>query len=215
MVATERRLPKGPADSKLVRSLFYLADGMMAGAVLYFGVSNVFFLFSVLEPWMLAILLILLAVGTLHGWAWLSRARSQASRSETAQSQISNEWKETRRWRWVAVVAVPVAAILVSVTVLRWGWEFGWFLPESNLLMSGTLGFGLVLRLLVRAMITKEGGPMFLPGTHRGLLGFLVFVLGVIGVLAWGGVSTDVLLLVVVGIGGYGILYLLAAAGVD
>lgn len=214
-MATERRLSTGPADSHLVRILFYLADGMMAGAVLYVGVSTVFFLFSGLELWMIAILLIFLAIGALHGWAWLSSARSQARRSDTAHSQITNEWKETRRWSWVAVVALPVAVILVSVTILRWGWKFGWFLPESDLLVVGTLGFGLVLRLLVRYTITREGGPTFLPGTHRGLVGFFVFLLGVVGVLAWGGVSTDVLLLVVIGIGGYGILYLLAAAGVD
>ena len=214
MVATERRLSKGPADSQLVRSLFYLADGMMAGAVLYYGVSNVFFLFSGLELWMIAILLIFLAIATLHGWAWLMGARSHVSRSETAQSRISREWKETRRWNWVAVVALPVATVLVSVTVLRWGWEFGWFLPESNLLMVGSLGFGLVLRLLVRQIIAREDGPVFLPGTHRGVAGFLVLLLGLVAVLAWGGVSMDVLLLVVVAIGGYGLLYVLAAAGV-
>lgn len=184
MASTERRLSTGPTDSRLVRILFYLADGMMAGAMLYFGVSTVFFLFSGLELWMVAILLIFIAIGTLHGWAWLLSARSQARRSDTVHSQISNEWKETRRWRWVAVVALPIAAILVSVTILRWGWEFGWFLPESNLLMVGTLGFGLVLQQLVRYMITREGGQISLPGTHRGLVGFLVFLLGLVGVLA-------------------------------
>lgn len=215
MVSTERRLSTGPADSRLVRILFYLADGMMAGAVLYVGVSTVFFLFSGLELWMIAILLVFLAIGALHGWAWLLSVRSQARRSDTAHSQISSEWKETRRWSWVAVVALPVTVILVSVTIHRWRWKFGWFLPESNLLVVGTLGFGLVLRLLGRYVLTREGGPTFLPGTHRGLVGFFVFLLGLVGVLAWGGVSTDVLLLVVVGIGGYGVLYLLAATGVD
>lgn len=215
MVSTERRRSTGPADSRLVRILFYLADGVMAGAVLYVGISTVFFLFSGLELWMITILLVFVAIGTLHGWAWLSSARSRARRSDSAHSRISNEWKETRRWSLVAVVALPVAVILVGVTVLRWGWRFGWFLPETDLLVVGTLGFGLVLRLLVRHVLTREAGPTFRPGTHRGLVGFFLFLLGVVGVLAWGGVSTDVLLLVVVGIGGYGVLYLLAAAGVD
>lgn len=212
---TEGRLSSGPADSRFIRILFYLGDGLMLGAVLYFGISQVFFLFSGLKPWMIAILLIFLVIGILNGWTRLMSARSHSSRSETAQSRLSEEWKETRHWIWVVVVALPVAAVLVSVTVLRWGWEFGWFLPQSNLLMVGTLGFGLVLRLLVRQMITREGGPMFLPNTHRGAVGFLVLLLGLLAVLAWGGAPIDLILLVVVAFSGYGVLYLLVAAGVE
>lgn len=156
-VALERWLSNGPADSRLERRLFYLADGLIVGAVLYYGVSLVLFAVSGLDLRMLAIFFILFTVGSLPGWAWLWSAWSRANSSENASSQSSTEWTEIRRWRWVAVLAVPVATLLVSVTVFRWGWEFGWFLPESNLLMAGTLGVGLILRILLRYTVTREG----------------------------------------------------------
>ena len=160
-MALERRLSKGPADSRLVRSLFYLADGLIVGAVLYFGVSVGLFALPGLdgfENWMLvALLFILSTIGPLLGWAWLVSERSRTDNSEPASAQISTEWKETRRWGWIAVMAIPVAAILVGVTIFRWGWEFGWLLPESNLLTFATLGFGFGLRILLRHTVTREG----------------------------------------------------------
>lgn len=60
----------------------------------------------------------------------------------------------------------------------------------------------------------REKAPAFLPGTRRGLVGFLVLLIGVVIVLAWGGVPMEVIALAVVGIGGYGLLYLAAAAGI-
>ena len=104
---TEDRLSSGPANSRFIRTLFYLGDGMMLGAVVYFGISQVFFLFSGLERWMIAVLLIFLVIGIPYGWAQLMSARSHSSRSETAQSRLSEEWKETRRWIWVIVVSLP------------------------------------------------------------------------------------------------------------
>lgn len=59
----------------------------------------------------------------------------------------------------------------------------------------------------------REKGPAFLPGTLRGLVGFLVLLTGVVIVLVWGGAPMEVVALAVVGIGGYGLLYLAAAAG--
>lgn len=160
-MAEERRLSNGPADSRLVRSLFYLADGLIAGAVLSFGVSIGFFAFSGFdgfEIWMLvALLLISTLIGPLLGWALLVSERSGANSSEPTFTRIFTAWKEARRWRWVAVVAVPVAAVHVGVTILRWGWEFGWLLPGSNLLVFGTLGVGFVLRILLRHTTTREG----------------------------------------------------------
>jgi len=59
----------------------------------------------------------------------------------------------------------------------------------------------------------REKAPVFLPGTGRGFAGFLVFLTGVVIVLTLGGASIEVIALAVVGIGGYGLLYLAAAAG--
>ena len=78
--------------------------------------------------------------------------------------------------------------------------------------MLETLGVGIVLRLLVGQLIVREDGAKFLPGTSRGLAGFLVLLLGLVAVLAWGGVPIDLILLVVAMFGGYGFLYLLVAA---
>ena len=130
------------------------------GAVLYFGVSIGLFAVSGVDGfqiWMLvALLFIATTIGPLLGWALVVSERSRANSSEPASPQISTEWKETRRWRWVAVIAIPVAAILVGVTIVRWGWEFGWLLPESNLLTFGTLGFGFVLRILLQHTTTRD-----------------------------------------------------------
>lgn len=159
-VALERQRSNGSAGSRLVRSLFYLADGLIGGAVLYFGVSIGFFAFAGFdgfEIWMLvALLLAPIVIGPLVGWTYLVTERSEANGSELAFAQIFTEWKGARRWRWVAVVAIPVAAILVGVTIYRWGWELGWLLPESMLLMSGTLGVGFVSRILLRHTTTRE-----------------------------------------------------------
>lgn len=215
MGSSEGRPAPGPADSRHVRTLLYLGDGTMAGAILYLAVAQVAFLLSGLEPWMVGVVLAFLAIGSVHGWALLRAMRSQSRRSDTAQSRISEEWRAVRRWRWVGAVALPVAAVLVATTVLRWGWEAGWFRPDSDLLAVGALGFGLSVRLLVRLVVSRADGPVFRPGTRRGLAGFLVVLLGVVVVLALGGASMDVMLLAVVGVGGYALLYLLAAAGVD
>ena len=160
-MAEERRVSKGAGDSRLVRSLIYLADGLIVGAVLYFGVSIGFFAFSGFdgfEIWMLvALLFISTLIGPLLGWGLLVSERSRADSSKPAFAKFVTGWKEARRWRWVAVVAIPVAAILVGVTILRWGWEFGWLLPESNLLTFGTLGVGFVLRILLHRTTRREG----------------------------------------------------------
>lgn len=156
MESVDSLFSTGPADSLLVRLLFYLGDGAMAGAVLYFVVAAVFFVLStffsgltVVEFALVGLLIMFgLAIGTRNLWASLSVGHSQRT------PPVYQEWKTIRQWSGVAVVAIPIAAILVGITVLRWGWEFGWFLPESNLLMLATLGFGLVLRMVVRYAVS-------------------------------------------------------------
>lgn len=218
VASTNASLSAGPADSPVVRTLLYVGDGAMAGAVLYFAVAGAFLgfstvfsgVFSSAELVLLSFLsVVFLAIAGRELLAVVLAGRVHSN------SAVSREWREVRRWAGVAVVAIPLAGILVVVTVLRWGWEFGWFLPEADLLALGTLWFGVVVRMIVRFAVSREGGSMFLPGTGRGVVGFVVLLVGSVAVLAWGGVPPDVLLFVVVGIGGYGLLYLFAAAGLD
>ena len=217
-MASNTGISAGPADSQLARILFYLADGIMAGALLYFSVifissiisTAVSDLFSTAELVIFSFIITVgLAIAARNLWAHLSLARTQRT------PPVYEDWKAIRRWTGVALIAIPVAAILAGITLWWWSWELALILPEVRLLGMWSLALGLILRIFLRHAVSNEDGPVFLPGTRRGLIGFVVLLTGLLAILVWGGVPIDVLGFAALGIGGYVFLYLLAAAGLD
>lgn len=156
MAFVDRSFSSGPADSRVVRLLFYLADGMLFGGVLYVVVAGVFILgetdiagwYPGDEFWGVAFLvLVLLAIAVRNAvLAWL------ASR-DAPRSRVYDEWRETVQWRWVGVVAVTVAGILLGVSVLWWGPR--WY-QDPTLLVITTLLVGFTIRLTLHYVIESN-----------------------------------------------------------
>ena len=206
---------RGPAESRRVRAVFYLADGTMAGALLFGVVSVIFTIVSSLlsksftggERLVFSFIIAVgLLIGTRNFWASLSLARSQST------PPVYHEWKAVRRWSGIAVVAVLIAAILSGFTVHYWGWGTHWLLSDLLLLMNGTLSAGLVLRMITRHTVSGEDGLTLPAGTTRGVMGFLMVLLGLVAFLVWGGVRMEIVVIILAGVGMYALLYLLVAA---
>ena len=143
-----------PSQSHRVRTLLYLAEGMIIGAGLALFLlrfSGAFFIdietgsfnpaLSVVGVFFLLFILFIL----LRGIAFV-KLGSRYSREDPPEYQ---DWKETRRWIWVAVVALPIGGMLFGVSVFLWGWWAVVFLQDADLLMLGTIMVGLFLYMYV------------------------------------------------------------------
>ena len=146
MASTNHAVSAGPADSQLVRTLFYIGEGAMLGGVGYYAINLVFLVFA--DPWFVAIIVL---------WLVFVVGRSVAviSANRASQPPIYHEWIAVRRWRWVGIVGVAVTGLLVGVTVLRWGWQ-GWSVSEATALGFGTVMLGFVLRWGVQDILSRE-----------------------------------------------------------
>lgn len=156
MASMDFSFSSGPADSRVVRMVFYLADGVLVGGVLYVVVAGVFVLGETGVPdWNLDaafwgvtfLVLVFLAIGIRNAvLAWLTSR-------DAPRSWVYDEWGATRQWPWVVVVAVLVAVMLLGVSVLPWGRE--WYLDPTFLVITTLLvGFG--IRLTVRFAIESN-----------------------------------------------------------
>ena len=153
-MATARSVWPLPSQSPRVRLLLYLAEGMIIGAataliVLDFAgaflldVQTGSFEPTISVPGVGIILLFMLLV--LRGIA-INVVDHRFSRDNLPEYQ---DWKETRRWIWVAAVALLIGGLLLGVSVLLWGWWAVVFLYDADLLMGGTILVGLVLYLYI------------------------------------------------------------------
>ncbi|UPV99375.1 hypothetical protein M0R88_12670 [Halorussus gelatinilyticus] len=108
----------GPADSRAIRVLFYLAEGLLGGAV-------VSILFSVAaetlpaalagDPWapgLIAVFALLVAGRVVWGYAVV---RAAADRSRTAPGATLLTWTRDQQWRWPLLVTLVVGTALVAL----------------------------------------------------------------------------------------------------
>lgn len=146
MASTNRAVSAGPAESRLVRTLFYIGEGAMVGGAGYFATNLAFLAFA--DPSFVAIIILffVLVVG---------RVLMLISANRKSQPPIYHEWITVRRWRWVGVVAAAVAGILVGTTVSRWGWR-GWTVSEATALGFGTFMSGFILRMGVQDLLSGK-----------------------------------------------------------
>lgn len=147
----------GPAESRSVRTVFYLAEGAVAGAIFFFVMYLLSFLLSLFEVvtgssrWFIVLILsILLGIGVRSVWATV------LVRQSSSLPTVYREWTEVRRWPWVTVVAVAIAAGLFGILLLIWGWEWGTYAPSAPWLAMGTLLFGFALLAVAGGRGTKH-----------------------------------------------------------
>ena len=118
-----------PSQSRRVRGLLYLAEGLMLGAGLTFilltvagatfaTIESELFNLDILVIEVLAVLFVLFVL--LRGVALGVVAR----RSPRYRSPKGEDWQETRRWPWVVAVALPVAGVLLGAMFLWGEWVF-------------------------------------------------------------------------------------------
>lgn len=146
MASTNYAVLAGPAESQLVRTLFYIGEGAMPSGICYYAINLVFLVFA--DPWFVAIIVLFLVFV-------VGRAVAVISANRASQPPIYHEWIAVRRWRWVGVVVVAVTGFLVGVTVLRWGWQ-GLSVSEATALGFATFMFGLILRMGVQDLLSRE-----------------------------------------------------------
>ncbi|MFC4552408.1 hypothetical protein [Halorussus sp. GCM10023401] len=137
-------------SARLIRSLFYLGDGMVVGAFLYFALHAVMFIlydFSANEVWLFGLML---AVVLLSRW-WVPILLKRSSASEDSQ-----QWTEIRSWPVVAGVAILVFGTLLVVQLLVAGWTLTWSLVESSQITILVALLGFVLRMFGRDLWSND-----------------------------------------------------------
>lgn len=74
---------------------------------------------------------------------WRATKRiSPPSKDKPAQLR---DWSETRNWRWVVALAIPISVVLFGGATLRWSWWEMVFLHRFDLLLIGTILAGILL----------------------------------------------------------------------
>lgn len=153
-MATESSEWPLPSQSSHVRRLLYLAEGLILGAgipLLLVGILGAFLIdidtgsldfdFTAFDAFLLLLMLFFL----LRAIAFIDIG-SRFSRDGPPEYR---DWKETRRWRWVGAVALPIGGTLLGVSILLWGWWAVVFLRYADLLMLGSIMVGFILHLYV------------------------------------------------------------------
>lgn len=108
--------PYGPKDSRRIRLLFYLSDGLLGGCLLALSASLAFH-FSRAAQFGVStgiIVLVLLLLG------WRIGVLVLAARWMKPQSSVLIEWWEVRRWSFVVLVSVLVGCILLYFEWRAW-----------------------------------------------------------------------------------------------
>ena len=143
-----------PSQSSHVQLLLYLAEGLILGAgipLLLVGFLGAFLIdidtgslnsdFTAFDAFILLLMLFFL----LRAIAFVDIGR-RFSRDGPPEYQ---DWKETRRWIWVAAIALLIGGILLGGSILLWGWWAVVFLRYADLLMLGAIMLGFILHLYV------------------------------------------------------------------
>lgn len=137
-----------PSDSRHVRAHLYFAEGLILGAgslLLIVGLAGAYLVdvrtgsfHPHITPFGAFTLLFILFLAL----------RTKAIRTVSPPSEKAPElqdWWETREWKWVIAVAIPVCAVLVGIARFLWSWWELVFLPSFDLLLLGTILAGVLL----------------------------------------------------------------------
>lgn len=137
-----------PSQSRRVRQLLYLAEGIMLGFVIA-KFSLVLFdlvlqnrdidsaVFG-LEAWeigLFAVFLVLMIRAVVFVKVGLADDRDQPPQFR--------DWNQTRQWKWVGVAGLLSAGVLLGVSAWVWGWEDVVFWHGSYL-VTGSVGVALI-----------------------------------------------------------------------
>lgn len=147
----------GPAESLRVRFLFYLAEGAMIGAVFFFMTYLLLFLLSLFGAvtaaggWFIIIIILSLLLGRGVRSVWTTMLALQPS----SHPPVYREWTEVRRWPWVILLAITIAASLFGILHFLWRWERGTYTPNAAWMTFGTLLFGFALFTVADAYRTR------------------------------------------------------------
>lgn len=114
----------GPANSRLVRILFYLAEGILWGLVAV-QVLTLVWLAVGTDPWLLGTLTVFLLLAV----RWASFFATVSERSGRYAHRDFREWVTVRRWPLVFVSSVLFAGVLLAGALGYW-W---WFVPDVEI----------------------------------------------------------------------------------
>lgn len=142
-----------PSESRRVRTLLYLSEGTVVGAgglllvVRFAGSYLVDVGTGSFDPGITAFGAFILVSLLLFGLRTLVITRvATPTRDKLPEYR---DWSETRKWRWVAAVALLVGGLLSAVAVLRWTlWQIV-FSQGFDLLLLGTGLAGILLYIYV------------------------------------------------------------------
>ena len=138
-----------PSESRRVRTLLYFSEGVILGAgVLLFTLRFAgAFLIDVETGSFNPALTVFGAFTLLLVLFFLLRAMAVikvSPPSPESQPEYQN-WSETRKWRWVFALALPVSGVLFGVAMYRWSWWEIVFLQSFDLLLLEAIIASLLL----------------------------------------------------------------------
>jgi hypothetical protein len=142
-----------PSESLRVRQLLYLAEGLILGAgglLLALGFVGTYLVdvrTGSFDPHVTPFGAFTLLFFLFLALRWKSiRAVSPPSPENPAPVK---DWRETREWKWVVTVTLPVSGVLVGGAKLLWSWWEIVFLLNFDLFLLGTVLVGMLLYVYV------------------------------------------------------------------
>lgn len=142
-----------PSDSRRVRTLLYISEGVIFGAgslltaLRFAGAYLVDLRTGSFDPHITPF-----GVFTLLPWFLLALHLTVRWRGDSPSQDKSIErqdWSETRQWRWVVIIGLSASVLLVGVALANWSlWEIV-FLRSFDLLLFGSALVGVLLYVYV------------------------------------------------------------------
>lgn len=142
-----------PSESHRVRRLLYLSEGLVLGAgglLLLLGFVGTYLVdvrTGSFEPHITPFGVFTLLFFLFLALRW--KAIREVSPPSPEKPAPLQDWSETREWKWVVTVALPVSGVLVGAARLLWSWWEIVFLRSFDLLLLGTVLGGILLYVYV------------------------------------------------------------------
>lgn len=142
-----------PSESRRVRRLLYLSEGLILGAggpLLLLGLVGTYLVdvrTGSFEPHITPFGTFTLLFFLFLALRW--KAIRQVSPPSPEKPVPLQDWNETREWKWVVTVALPVSGVLVGGARLLWSWWEIVFLRSFDVLLLGTVLGGILLYVYV------------------------------------------------------------------